>query len=751
MNRWVHHQRCRLRAYALGASLAVAATVALPAGASALGDGRAYELVTPPDKNGYPAFFYPTSVFGITIASDDGDSLLYYSFGTFAGGMSGLPLAYTAKRGADGWSSAPYSIRPVSPYPSLQRQTLPVNASGDLATGFFSTVDGIDPADQNGVEDAYVRRADGAFALVSRGNGATGTGPEGGAFLGASDDGEAIVFSSAAKLVPQDSARVDSRDVYLRAGGRTSLLNIDPSGTGLTSPCGSTLGEFANQDNAVSADGRRIFFLSPNRLQSRIGDLSCYQPTQLYMRVDNERTVRVSASRLNVPEATQPARYEGAARDGSKVFFSSAERLTDDASPGGGLYEYDTGSDELRAIGANAAGIQFLGVSRVSDDGSRVYFVARAQVDGLGVDGKDNMFLAIDDQVRLVATAPTGTMATLPLYGGYPANRNAEISADGRSFLFYSRENLTSYDAAGFVQIYLYDEDRGVVVCVSCNQSGVPTTDTVRGPTFVASGESQRRRTMPADGSKVYFDSRDQLVPEDRNSWRRNAVGEPVDGSDVYEYDVASGRLSLITSGASSADSFLVDVPPSGRDVFFATKESLLPQDVDRGGQDIYNARVGGGFPLPPSVPEPCRGDACQAPPTAPPADSDAGSLTFEGPGDDMEPVPATPRFTVAKIGAGQRARFARSGSLALRVRVTTGGTVTGTVRARVRGRWVVAATSSRRVSAAGTVAMRLRLSRSAQRQLAGAGRLAVRVEVRFSEVRGMSTARFTLKKSVSR
>ena len=58
-------------------------------------------------------------------------------------------------------------------------------------------------------------------------------------------------------------------------------------------------------------------------------------------------------------------------------------------------------------------------------------------------------------------------------------------------------------------------------------------------------------------------------------------------------------------------------IDPSGRNIFFITSQGLVPQDTD-GADDVYDARLGGGFPLPPAPVQPCAGDACQGPLTNP-------------------------------------------------------------------------------------------------------------------------------------
>ena len=92
----------------------------------------------------------------------------------------------------------------------------------------------------------------------------------------------------------------------------------------------------------------------------------------------------------------------------------------------------------------------------------------------------------------------------------------------------------------------------------------------------------------------------------------------------------------------------LIGSADEGRDVFFATKESLLPSDDDS-AEDIYDARIDGGF-AEPARPVECEGDAC-ASPFAPPGEVTPSSSTFQGPGNAAPAVaaPAVKKKAVAK------------------------------------------------------------------------------------------------------
>jgi hypothetical protein len=138
-------------------------------------------------------------------------------------------------------------------------------------------------------------------------------------------------------------------------------------------------------------------------------------------------------------------------------------------------------------------------------------------------------------------------------------------------------------------------------------------------------------RALSDDGTRLFFDSFDGLVPQDSNGMM-----------DVYEYE--AGRAMLISSGSGSSDSRFADASSNGDDVFFTTRDQLVPQDQDQ-SVDLYDARVGGGSSqLAPPV---CSGTGCQGVPAPPPIFSTPSSVTFNGVGN----FPAPPKAVVrAKI-----------------------------------------------------------------------------------------------------
>ena len=171
------------------------------------------------------------------------------------------------------------------------------------------------------------------------------------------------------------------------------------------------------------------------------------------------------------------------------------------------------------------------------------------------------------------------------------------MTPDGKRLAFQSKASLTGYDNRDAstgqpdAQVFLYDAETKKLVCASCNPSGVrPTGGSSLYSHFnnKLEGYLYKPQNFSDDGSRLFFQSADGLVPRDSNGL-----------VDVYEFE--NGFVSLISNGTGSFDSFLQDVSASGNDVFFATADELVGQDQDN-LVDLYDARVGGGFPAPVAV-----------------------------------------------------------------------------------------------------------------------------------------------------
>jgi hypothetical protein len=247
----------------------------------------------------------------------------------------------------------------------------------------------------------------------------------------------------------------------------------------------------------------------------------------------------------------------------------------------------------------------------------------------------------------------------------------ARVSPNGEWLSFMSGRSLTGYDnrdvASGVPdqEVFLYSASgEGTLACASCNPTGSRPHGAFDHGTasIVLLGDGQRawaghwlaanvpEWTSPlyqsrylSNAGRLFFNSNDALVPSDTGGTE-----------DVYEYEPpgvgdctsaganfsqrSAGCVALISSGTSSSESAFLDASESGNDVFFLTSAQLSPSDLDV-MRDVYDARVGGGFP--PAQPLPaCEGDACQSP-AVPPEDPTPGSLTFRGPGN-LAPVTVT-------------------------------------------------------------------------------------------------------------
>ena len=697
-----------------------------------LPDCRAYELVTPPDKEGVLVRLsaQPTSAH----VAADGSRLVGSSSGAFAGlacdelGTVG-EADYRFTRTGSGWATTPLNPCQEVPHIPMQSQSLGV---GDSVWAPTLT--------RNGVDHLTLVQEDGAVSDIG-----PVWPPAVGAFGGyhpyrvlgaASEASHGVVFAIENSTVfwPFDTT-VSGNSLYEYKGtGNTMPSLVGVSGgagsTTLISECGVALGGYVHNPhgapfpegyNAVSADGETVFFTAEaggcsgeNRNhESVIG--SGPPISELYARLTGPETRTVAISEPTTgPEGdceecdtsaaamnatTEPAAFQGASEDGSKVFFTTNQELLP-GQKGTNLYEYDFDAPAHHKIVLVSTGSpepQVQGVSRVSLDGSHVYFVAagvlssdpnnegqsaQASANNLYVYERDGQYPT--GHVAFVAQlcSEAGTSGTVSdpqcpssvspgvehsdetlvdgLGGEGDQSRPVQATPDGRFLVFLSYGDLTAGDTSSTRQVFQYDAQTGDLVRVSIRQDGynnngnttaaVNNNEGERDATIVAQDYFLSRggaiaRTMSDDGSYVFFQSPVGLTPQALNLvqvTRRN--GAPVYAQNVYEYH--DGHVSLISDGRDTSSVIatsgedLIGTTASGADVFFRSEDQLVPQDTDT-QMDFYDARIDGGFPAP-AAPASCEGEGCQAPSSATPVFGAPVSANFAGSGN-LTPPAITP------------------------------------------------------------------------------------------------------------
>ena len=615
-----------------------------------LPDGRAYEMVSPPQKNSGEVAQRGGISNALLQASPDGDAVSYGSNTAFGEAQSAPAISqYLSRRGATGWSTA--NITPPDQSGILE----------NAVRGFFQDLSTTalivrEPplccGASTGVDNLYLRdNADGSLTLLTPGEPKLSI-PRSDyciAYGGASSDGGRVIFAALGALTP-DAPAGDGFNLYeWSAATGLHLVSILPNGEpaatsqftgfGAGMADGCKMGRRIVQD-AISTDGTTIFW-------TRAGG------SGLFARIDGTETVQIDIPQGG-PGPAGTGLFWAASPDGSRVFFTATSKLTPGAQPND-LYLYDFDQPlGARLTDLTPAG-DVAGVIGVSDSADRAYFVAKgvlAANDGAGLEpngsaqkataGANNVYLWEEGQpLKFVAAlAPGGTDLAAWTVG--PEFRTARVAPDGLHLAFVSLRSLTGnenvdQDSGNAVNaVYLYDAVEHELTCASCNPSGARPL----GPSALTAWKTpfEQARFLSDDGSRLFFESFDSLDPRDTNGLRDVYEFEPAGKGDCAEesptFSEATGACtSLISTGASTSDSYFLDASASGNDVFLSTRQRLTKADEDD-YFDVYDARVGGGFPDPPIPDPPCIGEECRGAGSRPGQPGDAGSGRFVGPAD---------------------------------------------------------------------------------------------------------------------
>ena len=456
----------------------------------------------------------------------------------------------------------------------------------------------------------------------------------------------------------------------------------------------------ANHHNAISDSGETVFFTAAGE-----DDLSCRgsQPyvDELFARLGGSRTVSISEPNAVVsPEANngckgavcvedtsvtnetrdwRDANFEGASVDGTKVFFTSTQRLVDAASQdpsradganetnqhqygcqselqgesGCNLYLYDFSKPrgerltDVSAGDSSHLGPEVQGVAALPEDGSCVYFVAKGVLTGTqqnefgarAQSGQDNLYVydTSTGHSTFIATLAATDRVQWPADGGGAEHGEPmTVTDDGRFLAFTSAAHLTPNDMAKTEQIFRYDEATDTLERVSIGgeaDSAVVELDAT-GSLSLTEDVHDLHPAISEDGGLVVFDSTAALTAGTSSE----ECVERLEGTCVkaaeHAYAYREGHIYLIARNVSAPPL----VGPSGEDIFFETTDSLVPADTDN-ARDIYDARVDGGFAA--YVQASCSGEGCQGASAVGAAFDVPGSATLTGSGDLVAAVPS--------------------------------------------------------------------------------------------------------------
>ena len=574
-----------------------------------LPDCRAYELVSPADKNGGAIQGFGGNSGGDVLqAAANGEAATYSSSASFAGGL-GAPTAsqYISRRiEGVGWATENITGPTASGAYGNANSGVPSQLfSTDLARGLLL----------NGRRCGEGEECPRSYSLRESAGGVLTPTPEEPdlRFAGSSPDLKHVVLSTCAKLTPeateQPVCESGGPNLYEWSEGTLRLINRLGS-----DPLGTSDAHLAAQAGAISTDGSRVYFT-----------------------VGEEAALYLREGEAGAKPVAELSSFQTASSDGSIAYYT-----TEQGASGRHLYRYEAIGEHTTDL-TPSGGVE--GVLGASADGSRVYYATAA-----------GLFLWRAPGTTIeVAPSVEGIPAAEP--GDYPPTTGtARLGADGSHLAFLSEASLTGYDNTDQStgqpdsEVFLYSAltggGEGTLTCVSCNPTGERPLGPSSIPGAIANGDLEedptatdvyKPRDLSTGGSRLFFDSRDAIVPGDGSAaqdvyeWEAPGAGGCAAGSPGF-HSTSRGCLFLISSGASPEASSFIDASADGRDAFFLTADSLLPRDP--GSVDLYDAREGGGVPEPEKEIE-CDGDACQSVPS-PPEDPAPGTIV---PGQPNPPV----------------------------------------------------------------------------------------------------------------
>ncbi len=320
-------------------------------------------------------------------------------------------------------------------------------------------------------------------------------------FIDATPDLSHVVLASHEALTP-GAKKVGGQwgSLYEWTAGKLALVSVLPDEEQDLN--GETFlgSQSRNMRNAISNDGVRVIWSDEEGSEK-----------PLYMRnMTTGKTGELDLAQKIGEPSEHRAVFQVASTDGSRVFFTDDQKLTADSTAAPNeqeddLYVCEVAEEagrprcdlkDLTGGGTEPAGVQ-AGAQHVvlgaSEDGSYVYFVAKGKLTTAqneageeAVAGGYNLYMEhYDTRTREWSRVFVATLSGEDVndwggsYSSYSlVEMTSRVSPNGEFLAFMSDRSLTGYDSRDAVseaadeEVFLYDANSNRLVCASCNPSG---------------------------------------------------------------------------------------------------------------------------------------------------------------------------------------------------------------------------------------------------------------------------------------
>jgi hypothetical protein len=564
-------------------------------GAFSLIDGRAWEMVSPPQKEG-ALIQGPGPPWGITQAADTGDAFTFLTNVPTEAGVAGYANSQQvfSTRTSAGWVSKDLS----TPHNGSVSASVEAGQeyrffNEDLTEGILQPFGAFQPCTNASAEQPCLSKEASEQTAFMRDDTTGGYTPlvspaddtaspfepfgqvstfEGQAcppqkfcgpfFDGATPDGSHVVLSSA-RGIQLTSEPAPEGGLYewsgeAQAGERLQLVSVLPAHEGkpeepylelasLGTPAGQSGrdGDGADARHAISNDGSRVYWTGEEHT--------------LYMRdLVKRETIQIGGSELG---GANQGRFQLASNDGLRVFYTELGSLyeCEIVQEAGGLKCVASGkSTRLGEAPPEGKGGGQEAVIGASEDGSYVYWVSANH--DLNVD----RLVGGEWQLRQIATL---SLEDAPDWEGTKgedmSHLTARVSPDGRWLAFMSDRPLTGYDNRDAnsgqpdEEAYVYDAETGRTSCASCNPTGA--------------------RPVGVDSYGA------SLVDEDDyEDWNGNVGG----GSSTWLSADLPGWVAFEKDAATTSRYQPRYLSNEGR-LYFNSDDALVPKDINE-NWDVY-------------------------------------------------------------------------------------------------------------------------------------------------------------------